>query len=92
MVVVWTTRRTTTGLPHRSSCGLAANVNLTPTVSNLPAVTVSGRGGYGTIDVDTSQWPNCSYTVVLKTCPGLTTGLLDDPGTNSTLTFAICDH
>jgi hypothetical protein len=75
-----------------SSCAL--DESITPAVSTVgpPPVTVSGRGGYGTIDVDTSLWPNCSYTVTLSTRPGLTTGMLDRTVIDNNLTFAICDH
>jgi hypothetical protein len=75
-----------------SSCLI--DENLTPTTSTVgpPAVTVSGRGGYGQINVDTSLWPNCSYTVELATRPGLTTGVYDNQGIPNPLTFAICDH
>jgi hypothetical protein len=76
------------------ACALPLGLNLTPTASTPgpPPVTVSSRGGYGTIDEDTSLWPNCSYTVGLSTRPGLTTGTYDRPGNPNTLTFAICDH
>jgi hypothetical protein len=77
-----------------SACALPSGLDLTPAASTPgpPPVTVSGRGGYGTIDEDTSLWPNCSYTVGLATRPGLTTGTYDRTGSPSTLTFAICDH
>lgn len=75
-----------------SSCAL--NEGITPSASTLgpPPVTLSARGGFGTVDVDTSLWPNCSYTVGLSTRPGLTTGIYDRPGSDNLLTFAICDH
>ncbi len=73
-----------------SSCALSEG--LTPSVSNPPLVNLTGRGGYGTINVDTSLWPNCSYTVDLDTRPGLTTGIWDRQGEANLLTFAICNH
>ena len=77
-----------------SSCGLPSGLNITPTASTIgpPPVTVAPRGGFGTIDEDTSLWPNCSYTVTLTTRPALTTGLIDRDGINNSLTFAICSH
>src|SRR5262249_51442331 len=57
-----------------SSCSPSAPGDITPTVSG-GTVTLSARGGFGTILEDTSKWENCSYTVTLSTRPGLTTGL-----------------
>lgn len=74
-----------------SSCSPSAPGNITPTVSG-PGVTVSPRGGWGTIVEDTSKWTNCSYTVTLTTRPGLTTGLLNRSAIPNPLTFCICDH
>jgi hypothetical protein len=79
-----------------TSCLLDENITPTASSAGPPPVTVTtgptGRGGYGTINVDTSLWPNCSYVVTLSTRPGLTTGLLDREGIDNLLTFAICDH
>ncbi len=76
------------------SCALPATLAITPTVSSPgpPPVTVTPRGGSGTIVENTSMWPNCSYTAFLDTRPGLTTGLVDRQAIPDTLTFAICDH
>ncbi|HVW78959.1 MAG TPA: hypothetical protein VHB45_15195 [Alloacidobacterium sp.] len=77
-----------------SSCALPSDLDITPTASSLgpPPVTVSPQGGYGTVEVDTSGWCNCSYTVALTTRPGLTDGLIDRSGNPNPLTFAICNH
>jgi hypothetical protein len=55
-------------------------------------VTITGRGGSGTIVLDTSSWTNCSYTLTLSTRPGLTTGLVDRGVWSNPLTFSICGH
>jgi hypothetical protein len=75
-----------------TSCALDDNITPTTSTPGPPPVTVSGRGGFGTINVDTSLWPNCSYLVTLATRPALTTGLFDRTGIDDNLTFAICDH
>lgn len=77
-----------------SSCSGSAPGNITPTVSTVgpPPVTVTPRGGSGTIVENTSAWCNCSYTVTLTTRPGLTTGLIDRSPIYDSLTFAICNH
>ena len=59
-----------------SSCSTSAPPDITPAASG-PGVTVTARGGSGTIVLNTSTWDNCSYTVSLATRPGLTTGLVD---------------
>ena len=74
-----------------SSCSKSAPGNITPAASG-PGVTVTARGGSGTIVENTSAWLNCSYTVTLKTRPGLTTGLLNRSDWHKPLTFAICGH
>lgn len=74
-----------------SSCSPSAPGDITPTVSG-PGVTVTDRGGDGTIVEDTSTWSNCSYTATLSTRPGQTTGLVDRGVWNNSLTFAICGH
>jgi hypothetical protein len=74
-----------------SSCSPSAPGDITPTVSG-PTVTLSARGGFGTILEDTSTWENCSYTAALSTRPGLTTGLVDRGTWTHPLTFAICAH
>ena len=74
-----------------SSCSPSAPGDITP-ASSGPGVTVTPRGGSGTIVEDTSAWTNCSYTVTLSTRPGLTTGLVDRTGWANPLTFAICGH
>jgi hypothetical protein len=74
-----------------TSCSLSAPNNITPTVSG-PGVTVTPRGGSGTIVEDTSSWSDCSYTGNLAARAGLTTGLLDNQGINKPLTFCICGH
>ena len=74
--------------------GVSAPGNITPTASSVgpPPVTVSPRGGFGTIAENTTNWVDCSYQVWLKTRPGLTTGLYDRPETDNLLTFCICSH
>ncbi len=74
-----------------TSCSKSAPGNITPAVSS-GGVTVSPRGGYGTIVEDTSKWLPCSYTVTLSTRPALTTGLIDRDFWNNPLTFCICGH
>jgi hypothetical protein len=74
-----------------TSCSSSAPGDITPTTTT-PGVTLSARGGNGTITEDTSTWQNCSYTVTLTTRPGLTTGLIDRSPENNSLTFCICAH
>jgi hypothetical protein len=74
-----------------TSCSASAPGDITPTASR-PGVTVTARGGSGTIVEDTSTWTNCSYTVTLSTRPGLTTGLVDRGVWSNPLTFSICGH
>lgn len=74
-----------------TSCSPSAPGDITPTVSGS-GVTVTSRGGSGTIVEDTSTWSNCSYTMTLSTRPGLTTGLVDRGVWSNPLTFAICGH
>jgi hypothetical protein len=68
--------------------------DITPAASSPgpPPVTVSSRGGFGTIVEDTSGWTSCSYIVQLVTRPGLTTGLFDRRAEDNLLTFCICGH
>jgi len=77
-----------------TSCSASAPGNITPAVSDPgpPAVTVSPRGGNGTIVEATSTWESCSYIVQLDTRPGLTTGLFDRRDEDNLLTFCICGH
>jgi hypothetical protein len=77
-----------------TSCSLSAPGDITPTVSSAgpPPVTVSPRGGFGTIVENTSTWDSCSYVVSLATRPGLTTGLYDRTAADNQLTFCICGH
>jgi hypothetical protein len=74
-----------------TSCSPSAPGDITP-ASSGPGVTVTPRGGSGTIVENTSTWTNCSYTVTLTTRPGLTTGLVDRSAWPNPLTFAICGH
>jgi hypothetical protein len=74
-----------------TSCSPSAPGDITPTVSG-PGVTVTARGGFGTIVEDTSSWSACSYTATLATRPGLTTGLSDRSPEYNSLTFCICGH
>jgi len=74
-----------------TSCSPSAPGDITPAASG-PGVTVTGRGGSGTIVENTSKWTNCSYTTTLSTRPGLTTGLVDRGVWSNPLTFAICGH
>jgi hypothetical protein len=73
------------------SCSKSAPGDITPTAAT-PGVTLSPRGGSGTITEDTSAWDPCSYQVWLTTRPGLTTGLVDRPPGQSLTTFCICGH
>jgi hypothetical protein len=74
-----------------TSCSPSAPGDITPTASG-PGVTVTPRGGSGTIVEDTSTWSLCSYTGTLTTRPGLTTGLVDRLPEDNSLTFCICAH
>jgi len=74
-----------------TSCALSSPLDITPSVSG-PGVTLSARGGWGTIVEDTSAWAPCSYTATLTTRPGLTTGLIDRSPEYDSLTFCICGH
>jgi len=76
------------------SCSPSKPGDITPTVSSVgpPPVTVSPRGGFGTIVENTTTWNSCSYVVSLVTRPGLTTGLYDRTGEDNQLTFCICGH
>jgi hypothetical protein len=74
-----------------TSCSKSAPGDITPAVS-CPGVTVTPRGGFGTIVEDTSGWSPCSYTATLATRPGLTTGLNDRGVLDNPLTFCICGH
>ena len=77
-----------------TTCSPSAPGVITPTTSSVgpPPVTVTTRGGWGTIIEDTSTWINCSYQVEQTARAGLTTGLVDnDPGPNQ-FTFCICGH
>jgi hypothetical protein len=71
-----------------SSCAFSTPLDITPHVSG-PGVTVTARGGSGTIVENTSTWSLCSYTVTLTTRPGLTTGLVDRSAIYDSLTFCI---
>jgi hypothetical protein len=85
---VWTVAR---GQAGTAAAPAAAGATLTYPDSGA-GVTLTPRGGFGTIVVDTSTWPNCSYTVTLSTRPGLTDGLSDRGVWPNSLTFAICNH
>ena len=77
-----------------TTCSPSAPGVITPTVSSPgpPPVTVSPRGGFGTIVENTTSWINCSYQVLQTARAGLTSGLADnDPGPLQ-LTFCICGH
>ena len=77
-----------------TTCSPSAPGVITPTASSPgpPPVTVSSRGGWGTIVEDTTDWINCSYQVLQTARAGLTSGMTDnDPGPLQ-LTFCICGH
>jgi hypothetical protein len=74
-----------------TSCSTTAPGDITPTVSG-GTVTLSPRGGSGTIVENTKHWDPCSYTATLTTRPGLTTGLVDRGPEDNPLTFCICGH
>ncbi|HXZ99433.1 MAG TPA: hypothetical protein VEK76_03710 [Candidatus Binatia bacterium] len=66
-------------------------LDIPPAPLPVPAgMTLSSRGGWGTINEVTAGWEPCSYTVTLATRPGLTTGLVDRTPSYNSLTFAIC--
>lgn len=52
----------------------------TPAVPPQPAQTISVRGGYGTVHLDTSDWPKCAYAVAFSRILKLTDGEVDDDG------------
>jgi hypothetical protein len=74
-----------------TGCSASAPGVITPTAAT-PGVTLSPRGGSGTITEDTSGWDSCSYQVWLITRPGLTTGIVDRTDEWSLTTFCICGH
>jgi hypothetical protein len=74
-----------------TSCSTSAPGDVTPSPGD-PGVTLTGRGGSGTIVLDTGTWDPCSYTATLTTRPALTTGLLDRSNDPNPLTFCICGH
>jgi len=74
-----------------TSCSPSAPGDITPTSSSV-GVTLTSRGGSGTVIEDTSTWSPCSYTATLVTRPGLTTGLIDRSPEYDSLTFCICGH
>jgi hypothetical protein len=74
-----------------TSCSPSAPGDITPTAATA-GVTLSPRGGSGTITEDTSTWDPCSYSVRLITRPGLTTGLIDRTAAENLVTFCICGH
>jgi hypothetical protein len=74
-----------------TGCSASAPGDITPSSSSL-GVTLSARGGSGTITENTSTWSPCSYTATLATRPGLTTGLSDRSPEENSLTFCICGH
>jgi hypothetical protein len=75
----------------RGENGTAAAALLGATAT-YPGLTLTSRGGAGTVVENTTGWTNCSYQVWLSARAGLTSGLLDsDPGPNL-LTFCICGH
>ncbi len=74
-----------------TSCSASAPGDITPTAAT-PGVTISPRGGSGTVTENTSTWLACSYTAHLVTRPGLTDGLIDRTAEDNSLTFCICGH
>lgn len=74
-----------------TSCSASAPGDITPNAAT-PGVTLSPRGGWGTVTEVTSTWSPCSYTAILTTRPGLTTGLIDRTEIQKLLTFCICGH
>jgi hypothetical protein len=74
-----------------TTCSTTNPGDITPTATTA-GVTVSPRGGSGTITEDTSKWLACSYVVHLDTRPGLTTGLIDRTVDHNYLPFCICGH
>ena len=72
--------------------GTTAKAALAGAAVSYPGLTLTARGGSGTIVEDTSGWTNCSYTVTLTTRPGLTDGENDRGNDPNPLTFCICGH
>jgi hypothetical protein len=68
-----------------------APVNPSPVASGpTPA---KPRGDNGTVHLDISSWPSCSYLVELTTQRKLTNGFSNDPARElAAFTFCICSH
>lgn len=76
-----------------SSCALPSDVMLwqAPPPPPPPAtLTLTARGGYGSLDQSTTSYPPCSYTVTLTTTPLLTDGINNRSSYPNSLTFCIC--
>ena len=76
-----------TSCPTNSS----APGDITPAASGA-LVTLTSRGGSGTILEDTSTWNLCSYTATLSTTPQLTDGVNNRSAWQDSVTFCICGH
>jgi hypothetical protein len=72
-----------------TSCALTSPITLWP-ASPIPTVITGPRGGYGSIPLDTSGFPACSYTVTQTTTPLVTTGIINRSPWPYPVTFCIC--
>jgi hypothetical protein len=72
------------------TCSPSAPGNITPTVSIPGVVSITGRGGSGSIVENTSGWVACSYQVWLYTTPRLTDGINNHTQDQTLVTFCIC--
>jgi hypothetical protein len=77
-----------TGSPPMT-CSPSAPGNITPSSSG-PGVSVTARGGSGSIIENTSGWQPCSYQAWLNTTPRLTTGIVNRIEHQNLVTFCIC--
>jgi hypothetical protein len=72
-----------------TTCSPSAPGDITPSVSS-PIVSVTARGGSGTVIEHTGGWDPCSYQIWLCTTPRLTDGLNNRGEYANLVTFCIC--
>ena len=72
-----------------TTCSPSAPGDITPLVSS-PIVSVTARGGSGTVIEHTGGWDPCSYQIWLCTTPRLTDGLNNRGEYANLVTFCIC--
>ncbi|NYG08460.1 hypothetical protein BJ986_002947 [Phycicoccus badiiscoriae] len=73
----------------------AWDLSITSFSSSAPGSVASGtvpRGQFGTVSEVTTSWKPCSYLVSMSTRAALTTGLIDNQGTSSQITFCVGVH